>query len=166
MASPKENLVAWLKDAHALEQNVIQTLERHIDAAKDQPTMQVRMREHLQESRRHADLIEACLSRYGESISGLKETIGAVGGVMQGIATMPAADTLVKNALGDYAAEHFEIACYRSLITAARFMGDNETAQMCEGILRDEERMAAWFEQQIPLVTQEFLGLQARQVGR
>lgn len=166
MASPKENLIVWLKDVHALEQHMIQTLERHIDAAKDQPGIQVRMREHLQESRRHADLIEACLARYGESIAGLKEAIGAFGGVMQGIASLPAADTVVKHALGDYAAEHFEIACYRSLITAARFMGDNETAQMCEGILRDEERMAAWFEQQIPLVTQEFMSLQARQVGR
>jgi ferritin-like metal-binding protein YciE len=55
------------------------------------------------------------------------------------------------------AAESFEIASYRALIAAARALGDEETARVCEEILRDEERMAAWLTENLPRVVQETL---------
>lgn len=164
--APRDTMARWLKDAHALESNVIQTLEKHIDEAKNHPQMQARLREHLEQSRRHAVLVEGCLKQYGENVSGLKETLGAVSGFMQGITSGAAADTLVKNVLGDYAAEHFEIACYTSLRSAARVLGDSETARVCDQILHEEEEMASWLEQQIPMVTQMYLGEQASEIGR
>ncbi|NTU78866.1 MAG: ferritin-like domain-containing protein [Chloroflexales bacterium] len=164
--APRDTLVAWLKDAHALENNVIQTLEKHVDEVKAYPEMQAKLRQHLEQSRRHAVLVESCLNRHGESTSGVKEAIGAVSGFMQGIASGAAADTVVKNALGDYAAEHFEIAAYTSLKAAAQYLGDDETARICDQILSDEKDMARWLEQQIPSVTQLFLGEKAQERGR
>ncbi len=166
MATPKDTLISWLKDAHGLESSVIQALERHIDEAKDHPEMQSRMREHLDESRKHATLVEACLERYGESTSGLKEVVGKIAGFMQGVTPGAAPDSLVKNTLADYASEHFEMACYRSLVAAARYMGDSQTAQVCEQIMADEQRMASWLEQQIPTVTQEFLAMKTKEVNQ
>lgn len=164
--APRDTLIRWLKDAHALENTVIQTLEQHTDDAKDHPELFAKLRDHLEESRRHADMIETCLQRHGESPSGLKEAMGAVSGFMQGVAPSVAADTLVKNVLSDYAAEHFEIASYRSLRSAAQYLGDDETARICEQIIKDEERMASWLEQQIPPITQMHLGEKTRERGR
>lgn len=164
--APRDTLVSWLKDAHSLESSVIQNLEKHIDQAKDHPQIQSKLREHLDASRRHADLIESCLRRHNSSPSGVKEAIGNVAGFFQGITTGAAPDTLVKNALSDYATEHFEIASYRSLTSAARFLGDDETARICEQIIRDEEDMARWLEQQIPTVTETYLGAKAREATR
>ncbi len=55
--------------------------------------------------------------------------------------------------LADYASEHFEIACYRSLIAAAEEAGKPQVAEVCSEILEDEEAMADWIEEQIPEVT-------------
>ena len=76
---------------------------------------------------------------------------------MQGLASGPARDTAIKDCLAGIAAEHFEIACYRSLIAAAEQLGDMETASTCRGILREEEEMARWLETQLPTVTQHEL---------
>ncbi|NTW03803.1 MAG: ferritin-like domain-containing protein, partial [Oscillochloris sp.] len=164
MATPKDTLISWLKDAHSMESSVIQTLEQHADAAKDHPQVQARIREHLEESRTHAALVEGCLKSYGETTSGLKETVGRITGFMQGIAPDVAPDTLVKNTLVDYSTEYFEMACYRSLISAAKYLGDSETARVCEQIISDEQRMADWLEQQIPTATQEFLAMKSKEV--
>ncbi|NJN18903.1 MAG: ferritin-like domain-containing protein [Oscillochloris sp.] len=166
MATPRDTLVSWLRDAHGLETNLVQTLEKHADQAKGHPQIEAKMREHLEQTKRHADLIEGCLKRYNERPSGVKEAIGAVSGFMQGITSGAAADNMVKNALADYAAEHFEIASYRSLRSAAQHLGDDETVRICDQILRDEESMASWLEQQIPQVTQMYLGEQAREAAR
>jgi ferritin-like metal-binding protein YciE len=166
MATPKDTLISWLKDAHGLESSVIQTLERHIDEAKDYPEVHSRLSQHLEESRKHAALVESCLERYGQSPSGLKETVGKIAGFMQGVTPGAAPDSLVKNALADYATEYFEMACYRSLVAAARYMGDSQTAQICEQIIADEQRMASWLEQQIPIATQDFLAMKTREVNR
>ncbi|HYH47441.1 MAG TPA: DUF892 family protein, partial [Thermoanaerobaculia bacterium] len=87
----------------------------------------------------------------------VKNTLGKVTGFFQGLSTEPARDELVKNALSDYAAEHFEIASYRALIAGARALGETEVARVCEEILQDEERMARFLEQNLPMVVQQYL---------
>ena len=74
-------------------------------------------------------------------------------------------DEVIKNTLEDYATEHFEIASYTSLIATAQVVGDMETVRICQEILRDEESMQNWLLQQIPTVTQQFLGQQSRTAG-
>ena len=64
---------------------------------------------------------------------------------------------LVKNFLADYASEHFEIACYRSLITAADECDQSDIADICTEIMGEEEAMAEWIEEQIPEVTRMIL---------
>ena len=64
---------------------------------------------------------------------------------------------LSKNFLRDYAAEHFEIASYRSLVSAAQDLNHPEIAVICEEILMEEESMADWIEAKIPDVTRMML---------
>ena len=58
--------------------------------------------------------------------------MGKIGGFFRGISTGMAKDEVVKNALTDYAAEHFEIAGYTSLIAAAQAIGVQQTAAVCQ----------------------------------
>src|SRR5689334_12914341 len=99
--------------------------------------MQARIQQHLQETRRHADLVKGCIERLGGSTSALKSGMGKVSGFFQGVSTGMAKDEIVKNALADYASEHFEIASYTSLLAAALALGDQQQASVCQEILRD-----------------------------
>jgi ferritin-like metal-binding protein YciE len=161
----QETMIAWLNDAHAMENNLIKVLENHARDAKNHPQIQAKIEEHLEQTRRHADLVKGCVERLGGHTSAIKSGLGTVMGAVQGISTGPAQDELVKNALADYASEHFEIASYTALIAGAQALGDQEIARVCQQILRDEQDMARWLEQQLPIITQEFLGKKAREHG-
>jgi ferritin-like metal-binding protein YciE len=153
----KETLRAWLNDAYAMEQALIPVLENHAKDAEDFPEVAAADRRHLEETRRHAELVKGCIERLGGEVSTAKSLLGQMLGAGQSVATGAFRDEVVKNFLSDYAAESFEIASYRALIAAARAVGDEETARVCEGILRDEERMAAWLTENLPRVVQETL---------
>lgn len=144
-----------------MELSLAKVLENHANDAKDFPDMQSRIQQHVEETRRHAEVIVECLSLLGEKPSMAKSMMGDVMGRVQGMSTGMFNDELVKNALADYASEHFEIACYRSLIAAAEAVGQQQIAELCEQNLRDEEQMALWLEEQIPEVTRLILQQEA-----
>src|SRR5215211_3161377 len=134
-----EVLIGWLNDAYAMEQSISQVLENHAKDAKDQPQIQARIQQHLDETRRHAELVKGCIERLGGSTSAVKSGMATVMGKVQGMSTGMARDELIKNALNDYGTEYFEMACYKALIAAAQEVGDQETITICQQIIRDEE---------------------------
>jgi ferritin-like metal-binding protein YciE len=158
---PRETLIGWLNDAYAMEKGLVQVLENHANDVKDRPEMYRRIAGHLEQTKMHAERVRECVERLGGSTSSVKTAMGAISGFFQGRSTGASPDELVKNGLSDYAAEHFEIASYKALIVAARALGENEVVQVCENILRDEQTMADWLEQQLPLIVQEYLGREA-----
>ena len=162
----KELVIAWLNDAHAMELGIAQVLERHAEEAKDHPQMQAGLQRHLEQTRRHAELVKGCVERMGGETSGIKSGMASVMGAVQGMTTKLAKDELIKNTLHDYGTEHFEIACYTSLIAAAENLGDQETARVCAEILRDEQAMADFLFQQIPPATIEMLQMEHAMASR
>jgi ferritin-like metal-binding protein YciE len=152
-----ELLISWLKDAYSMEKALIPVLENHADDAKDYPEVRERDLRHAEETRRHMDLVEECLERLGEEPSTAKTVLGDLMGRVQAVTTAPFKDELMKNFLSDYAAEHFEIACYKALIAASRASGEPEIAATCEEILRDEEEMARWLDSKMEWAAQESL---------
>jgi len=162
----RELVIAWLNDAHAMELAIAQVLEQHAEQAKDHPQMQTALQRHLEQTRRHADLVKGCVERMGGETSGLKTGMASVMGTVQGMTTKLAKDDLIKNTLHDYGTEHFEIACYTSLQAAAENLGDLETARVCGEILRDEQAMAEFLFQQIPPTTIEMLQMEHAMASR
>ena len=140
-----------------MEQTQIQVLENHAKDAKDVPWVRERDEQHLAETKRHAERVRECLDLLGAKPSAMKSAMGNITGMVQGASSGMFKDELVKNFLSDYAAEHFEIACYTSLIAAAEEVGQPQVASICREILRDEEAMAQWLEDNIPEVTRMFL---------
>jgi ferritin-like metal-binding protein YciE len=153
----EEKLLAWLNDAYAMERAQIPILKNHAEDARHYPRIRAKDLEHLEQTRRQAERIRGCIERLGGRVSATKTALGRMTGVMNSVASGPFEDEIVKNFLSDYAAEHLEIASYRALITAAREAGDGETARVCEEILREEEAMARWLEQNLPMAVREAL---------
>ena len=157
----QKRILTWLNDAYTMEIEGAKTLERHANAAGDYPEVQSRLQRHAEETRRHAEEVKSCAQRLGGQPSAAREAIGMVIGAARGVATRAAKDTVVKNALADYASEHFEIACYKSLVAAAEREGDQETARVCREILEEEEAMVGFLDEQIGDVTERFLTKQS-----
>ena len=162
----QEIVIAWLNDAHAMELAIAQVLEQHAEQAEDHPPMHTALQRHLEQTRRHADLVKGCVERMGGETSGVKTGMASVMGTVQGMTTKLAKDDLIKNTLHDYGTEHFEIACYTSLIAAGENLGDLETAQVCGEIPRDEQAMAEFLFQQIPPTTMEMLQMEHAMASR
>ncbi|CAN5545065.1 hypothetical protein BH24GEM3_BH24GEM3_06450 [soil metagenome] len=156
-AAENDLLLAWLNDAYAMEKAQIPILENHAKDAKDYPNIRKKDLQHLEQTRRHAEMVKSCIERLGGKPSTSKKTLGTVIGNLGSVSTGPFEDELVKNFLSDYATENLEIASYRALITAAQELGDRETARICKQILRDEEEMARWLEDNLPMAVRETL---------
>jgi ferritin-like metal-binding protein YciE len=149
--------IAWLNDAHAYEKMLASTLEEQAKLAADHPTVQQGIQGHLEATKRHAEVVAGCLEELGEKPSTVKDVMGTLGGKVQSMMPGAAKDDLVKAALNDFAAEHMEIASYQSLIVAANELGHPGIATRLEGILADEQQMAAWLQENIPMLTREAL---------
>ncbi len=159
--SSTEQLISWLNSAYAMEESLTHVLENHAKDAKDYPEVRARDEQHLAETRHHAEQVRQCLEILGEKPSSTKSALGNIMGVFHGASTGMYRDELVKNFLADYASEHFEIACYQSLIAAAEELGQPQIASICRDILRDEQDMADWLEDNIPEITRTYLQEQA-----
>lgn len=153
----QELFVTWLNDAHALENAVAGALRDQAKLAEDHPEVKSAIEQHLQATERHMTVVEECLELVGESSSGLKDTMAKMGGKMQSMMQGGSGHTLLMAALNDYSAEHMEIASYESLIVAANELGHTEIASKLQTVLDDEKRMAAWLQEQIPLLTRHEL---------
>jgi ferritin-like metal-binding protein YciE len=153
MTMMNDQLIAWLNDAYAMEQGLIPVLQSHAgDAQGLMPQAASRMQQHIVETQTHAARVEQCLRTLGATPSTVKSTLSQLMGSVEGLATGIFSDAPVKNVLADYSAEQLEVACYRALITAARNLGHENIAQLCEMNLQEDEAMALWLRDQIPEV--------------
>ena len=103
--------------------------------------------------------LEQILDAHGEGKSGLKDMAMSLAGGMATIGHTPASDEILKNAMANYAFEHYEIAAYKSLITVAKAAGGNSAISLLQQNLDEEERMAQWLDQNLDAVTMKYLSL-------
>ena len=150
----KDLLISWLNDAYGMENALIEILEHHIKDAQDYPHVQAKLEQHLEQTRRHAQMVKGCIQTLGGQPSAIKTGMAKLFGQMQALSTGPAQDEMLKNALADYAAENFEVASYTALIRAAQELGDQQTAKVCQQILQEDEEMARWLQQNLPTLVQ------------
>ena len=155
--SRTDQLISWLNDAYAMETGLVPILRNHADDAKEDREMMERLARHAEETKHHAELVKSCIEKLGGQPGTVRAGLSALMGGFESIATAPFHDELVKNALMDYASEHFEIACYTALVAAARHAGRDDIARVCKEILDEERAMARWLEGQIPVVIEETL---------
>lgn len=161
MTDNRQSLIAWLRDAHAMEHQALKILESQASRLEHYPDLRAKADEHAQQTRRQAERLEGCLDRLGESTSSIKSGMGTLMGQFQGLSGLFVSDEVMKGSIASYTFEHFEIACYRVLIRTAEQVGEPEVARVCEDILREEQEMADWLAQHLPKLTEQYLAREA-----
>lgn len=157
MAANTETLIEWLKDAHAMEEQAINMMEKQSDRIEQYPEMKKKLSKHVEQTRSQAERVEECIEMLGGDTSAVKEGVAKFMGSAANLVNQSAGDEVVKNGIANYAFEHFEIASYRALIAAADQLGEDKIRQTCQEILEEEEEMASWLETNLPDVTQQYL---------
>jgi ferritin-like metal-binding protein YciE len=136
-----KQLNKYLADAHAIENQAIQLLQRGPKIAGD-PELARIYEEHLVETYAQQRLVEERLDARGGSPSALKDAAMRLGALNWGMFFQAQPDTPGKLAAFAFAFEHLEIGGYEQLKRVAERAGDQDTVQAAERIL-GEERAAA-----------------------
>ena len=130
MTKSKQTLIAWLRDAHAMERASVDSLDRMADRLARFPDLAAGLREHWRRSLTQATQIEVCLKKkFGSDTSTFKDLASRFIGIAQAFAVEVAADEVVKDCCAAYSWRHFEIACYLSLGAAAAALEELEVAR-------------------------------------
>ncbi len=157
MASSKDRLLQWLRDAHAMEEQAETMLNGLLSRLESYPELRERINQHVGETKGQAARLRTCLEQLGEDTSTLKDAGGKLLAMAQSLSGVFAGDEVMKGSLASYTFEHMEIASYTILIAAAESLGETEVARACEQNLREEEAMAEWLKNKLPATTQQFL---------
>jgi ferritin-like metal-binding protein YciE len=159
----KQKIVQYLNEAHGSELALVRQLQAQIAMT---PKGQYRegLESHLQETRRHAERLEARVAELGQGSNPLQAGVGALESLIgQALALTKTPLDLVrgtggeekvlKNAKDSCAAEALEIATYTSLARLARTAGDDKTERLAKSVLADEQRMLDRLLKEIPRLT-------------
>jgi ferritin-like metal-binding protein YciE len=145
----QEQLRKYLADAHAIEQQAEALLERGPKLAGTATLARI-YAEHLDETRDHAEAVDARLDALGGDPSTLKDAAMRLGALNWGAFFQAHPDTPGKLAAFTRAFEYLEIGGYEQLKRVAEHAGDTETAELAERILAQEreaaERIAGSFD--------------------
>lgn len=156
--SAKKILIVGLRNAHAMERQAQELMERQIERTDEFPQVQSQLRQHLDETR------QQLLTKLGEQTSTLKDAAMATIGNLAAMAHTPADDEIIKNTLANNAFEHYEIAAYKTLLALCDSAGVDLSAPLQQS-LQEEERMAAWIDSHIKQVTLEYLAKEERKAA-
>jgi ferritin-like metal-binding protein YciE len=137
-----KQLTKYLSDAHAIEQQAAKLLQKAPKLA-GAAELASAFEEHLAETRRHSELVEARLDAHGASPSTIKDAALRLGALNLGMFLKAQVDTPAKLAVFAYAFEHLEIAAYELLRRVAERAEDEETISMAYSILLEERAAAA-----------------------
>jgi ferritin-like metal-binding protein YciE len=161
-STAQEIFITGLRNAHAMETQARELMERQSERLTDYPEVQARMTTHLRETEGQLKRLDQCLSTLGESASAIKDTAQSVMGNMMAMAHSVAGDEILKNTFANNAFENFEIAAYKSLLTLCGPAGADSAKPLLEQSLKEEEAMAAWVDQNVEKVTLAYLDREQR----
>jgi ferritin-like metal-binding protein YciE len=159
--SKRDTLIVGLRNAYALEGQALSTMENVHSRLENYPELKAGVAKHIEETKQQQQLVEQCLSRFGEEPSTLKEAALKLAGNLQAMVHGVASDEVLKNLFALYAFEHFEIASYKSLIAMAQDCGETEVAQTCSQILSQEQATAQKLEALIEPISRTYLQREA-----
>jgi ferritin-like metal-binding protein YciE len=141
VADRGSQLVKYLTDAHALETQAVELLEKAQEIGGDARLVEA-YSQHLTETKRHRRRVETLLKRREASPSAIKDAAMKLGALNWGMFFAAQPDTPGKLAAFAYAFEHLEIAAYEQLRYVAQSADDAEAERVAEEILQ-QERAAA-----------------------
>ena len=136
-----EEVVKYLRDAHALEAQALQMLEAGPRIAEYDELKRL-FAEHLEETRDHQRQVDERLDALGSGPSRFHAAGMRIGALNLGGFFKAHPDTPAKLGGFAYAFEALEAGAYELLSRTARRAGDEQTAAMAERILANEKQTA------------------------
>jgi ferritin-like metal-binding protein YciE len=136
-----DQLNTYLADAHAIEEQAIQLLERAPSIGGD-PELDRIYADHLEQTREQKRTLEEILRDRGASPSRLKDAAMRLGALNWAGFFAAHPDTPGKLAAFAFAFEHLEAGGYELLERVARRAGDERTAAAAQRIRGEERAMA------------------------
>jgi ferritin-like metal-binding protein YciE len=149
--------ISGIKNAHALEKQAIQLMERQVERIENYPEVEQLLRQHIRETEQQIQRIEEVLHSFGEDRSLLKDLATSFSGNMAAIAHSVMQDEILKNHFANHAFENFEIASYMSLIAMAEATGHGAHLSALQTTLREEEKTAQILRDMTPDLTLKFM---------
>jgi ferritin-like metal-binding protein YciE len=137
----REEVVKYLRDAHALEGQALQLLEAGPEIAEFDELRSVFER-HVEQTREHQRLVDERLEELGSAPSRVQAAAMRASALNLGGFFKAQPDTPVKLAGFAYAFEALEAGAYELLARTARRAGDQQTVALAERILGDENAAA------------------------
>jgi ferritin-like metal-binding protein YciE len=153
----RDIFVVGLRDAHAMEIQARELLERQSERLDEYPEVKAKVTEHLGETNGQLERLEQCLQACGESTSTLKDTAQSVMANAMAMVHSMAGDEILKNTFANNAFENFEIAAYKSLLALCGNAGIDAARAPLEASLKEEERMASWVASNVEKVTLDYV---------
>jgi ferritin-like metal-binding protein YciE len=171
-------LIQYLNEAYGKEKQLEAVLQLQIGLVKaaDRTTIEKRLKEHLKETRDQSKGLERRIKALGgkaetSSIPGpevagnvvgaaanvANKALAAAKGPIQALRGTSPADNLLRNMRDSYWNEAEEIAHYRVIEAVAEQLGDKETVKLAKEFRRQEERMQAFLEKQIPQLVKDVI---------
>jgi ferritin-like metal-binding protein YciE len=157
--SIRDLFISGLRNAHAVEKQALSIMSPQVARIENYPEIADRLREHIEETNHQIARLDEILGALDTSGSALKDMGLSVTGSMAAMAHSIASDEILKNSFANYAFEHFEIASYKSLIVLADDGGFTDAASLLGQSLGEEERMAQWIDEALPMVTRRYAKL-------
>jgi len=161
-------LIDWLDEARANEARLQAELSTHVPLI-EKPAYKKRLQGHLKETERHERLVTQRIGQLGGDkggfatpavVSAVGEAAGKAVAAFKGqIAARTSAaegvDAQVRIAQDQVREEHLEIAIYTAIEAFAEEVGDADTAKLASAILRDEQRMAKFLDDELPKLVRD-----------
>src|SRR5437763_376685 len=158
--------ITGLQNAHAMERQSQQLLERQCERLGGYPQLCGRVGQHLEETGRQLRRLEDCLGSLKQDRSRLKDAgMALLGNLLAGSHAL-AGDEIIKSGFADYAFEHYEIAAYKSLLVLAEQLGLPEAQRSLGQSLDEEEKMAAWLLDHLQDLTLEYVRREELEASR
>ena len=149
--------VTGVKNAHALEKEALQIMNRQVERLENYPELETVLRRHIDETKQHEQRIDDILHALGTDRSLLKDLATQFVGNMAAIQHAPMPDEILKNTFANHAFENFEIAAYKSLIAMAEVAGQQRFIPALQQTLKEEENAARQINELIVPITQKYM---------
>ncbi|WP_210359134.1 ferritin-like domain-containing protein [Sphingomonas beigongshangi] len=157
----RELFITGLVNAHAVEKQALAIMTPQVSRIEHYPEVADRLRAHIEETNAQIARLDEILGGFDTSSSTIKDLGLSMSGGMAALGHSVAGDEIVKNSFANYAFEHFEIAAYKSLLVLAEDGGFAPATPLLKQSLGEEEAMAAWIDEALPMVTRRYAKLYA-----
>ncbi len=154
-----DTYISGLKNAHALEKQAIQLMERQVERIESYPEIEQLLRGHIRETEGQIQRLDEILHSFGEDRSLLKDLATQITGNLGAIAHSVMPDEILKNHFANHAFENFEIASYESLIAMAEATGHSQHVSSLRATLGEEEKMARTLREMTPELSLKYMRL-------